>query len=496
MTRRKESRTSVTPRRGGWFAGYAMVLTAMAAGMGWGIRGQFGHETGAMIAGVLTAFTLVMLFAPHLSSPAGIRAAAMMAVAIGIGGSMTYGQTIGLTHDPELAGHWGALWWGMLGLFVKGSVWIGFGALFLGMGLSGVCYRAREMALLMIVLLALAFLGAALINTPFDPEQKQLPWIYFSDQWHFEPDRALQPRKEVWGGLLVALLAGTLYTRWYRRDHLAGRMAWVGMLAGGLGFSGGQSIQAFHRWSPEVFTEGALSPLAWLFEHFNWWNMMETCFGMIFGAGLALGLWCNRRLIRADRRPDKIAIAPRWEVAMVLLHLALLMSATFSDLPQAAGFVDLYVDHGLLLAAVPMIGVVGGRFWPFLLLLPVSLAPIAGKTLRQVSYHTDLVAPVTGWIALVAVPIAVTLSTATWLARRSERGQSTGRTAACGLLVATWLYFVLNTVFFDFAWPWKQAWTMRTPNQAIFGFFALVLTISAIIAAISRPESSDESLIK
>ena len=33
----------------------AMLLTAMAGGMGWGIRGQYGHETGAMIAGVLVA---------------------------------------------------------------------------------------------------------------------------------------------------------------------------------------------------------------------------------------------------------------------------------------------------------------------------------------------------------------------------------------------------------------------------------------------------------
>ena len=30
-----------------------LVLTAAAGGMGWGIRGQYGHETGAMIAGVL-----------------------------------------------------------------------------------------------------------------------------------------------------------------------------------------------------------------------------------------------------------------------------------------------------------------------------------------------------------------------------------------------------------------------------------------------------------
>jgi hypothetical protein len=28
-----------------------MLLAAMAGGLAWGIRGQYGHETGAMMAG-------------------------------------------------------------------------------------------------------------------------------------------------------------------------------------------------------------------------------------------------------------------------------------------------------------------------------------------------------------------------------------------------------------------------------------------------------------
>ena len=51
---------------------------------------------------------------------------------------MTYGQTVGLTHDGALTGNWEALRWGLVGLAVKGGVWIGFGGVFLGMGLGGV----------------------------------------------------------------------------------------------------------------------------------------------------------------------------------------------------------------------------------------------------------------------------------------------------------------------------------------------------------------------
>src|SRR5688572_16755082 len=79
----------------------AVALGAMAGGMGWGIRGQYGHETGAMIAGVLIGFVVVLLFIPRATSLRGARAVAMTALGISFGGSMTYGQTVGLTHDPS-----------------------------------------------------------------------------------------------------------------------------------------------------------------------------------------------------------------------------------------------------------------------------------------------------------------------------------------------------------------------------------------------------------
>ena len=34
----------------------SILLGGMAGGMAWGIRGQYGHETGAMMFGVLVGF--------------------------------------------------------------------------------------------------------------------------------------------------------------------------------------------------------------------------------------------------------------------------------------------------------------------------------------------------------------------------------------------------------------------------------------------------------
>ncbi len=65
------------------------------------------------------------------------------------------------------------------------------------------------MVLLVIGLLCLHSLGVYIFNQPYDPSKKLLPEIYFSANWHWFPGEEvskLKPRREVWGGLLLALV--------------------------------------------------------------------------------------------------------------------------------------------------------------------------------------------------------------------------------------------------------------------------------------------------
>ena len=461
----------------------AILYPSMAAALGWGIRGQYGHETGAMIAGCLASLTLVLLFAPHLSLLAGMRAAALMTAAIGIGGSMTYGQTVGLTHDAPLIGHWEALRWGMLGLAIKGGLWIGFGGVLLGMGLSGKRYRIGEMTAVMLGLLLLYQVGTQLLNTPFDPANKVLPAIYFSDSWYFEPDSELKPRREVWGGLLVSLVGLLVYVRFVKQDHLALRLGISGILAGGLGFPGGQSIQAYHAWNTEAF---AASRWSQFFGYFNWWNMMETGFGAIWGAVLGLGVWWNRRWIPAESPPDQVSLSPAWEVALCVLHLIVLLSSDFGKFIPDDQWVSWYTQWGLLMTVLPIIAIFGGRFWPFLMVLPIVAAPICSKSIKAVSYDWQRYSADTGWLLAVALPLGVLFYAATTGIEQSYRKQSVQRFAAVSLLLMTWTFFGLNTVFFDNPWPWRT-WTGRTPNQLIFMVCTLGLTVLAMISLRKRP---------
>ena len=456
----------------------AVLLPSMAAGMGWGIRGQYGHETGAMIAGALASLTLVLLFAPHFSSLAGARAAALMTVAIGIGGSMTYGQTVGLTQDTPLVGHWEALRWGMLGLTIKGGIWIGFGGVFLGMGLSGKTYRVWEMVGVMAGLMGLYYFGTWLINTPFDPANKILPYIYFSDNWYFEPDPTLKPRREVWGGMLAALVGLIAYTRIVRKDQLALRIGIAGFLAGGLGFPGGQAVQSYHAWNSAAFAASSWNSY---FGFFNWWNMMETTFGLIWGAVLGLGVWWNQKWIPAESPPDNVTLKPPMEVALCLIHLVVLLTSDFAKFVPDGQYLAIYTQLGILMTALPVVAIVGGRFWPFLMVLPIAAAPVVSKSLKLFTYDWKRYSPDIGWFLVVLLPMVILFFAVTYLIEESYRKQSTRRFASISLLLATWTYFGLNTVFFEFAWPWRQ-WTGRTPNQIIFMTCAAGLTIYATVS--------------
>lgn len=99
------------------------LVAAMSLSIGWGIRGNFGHEYGAMVPGALTAIAVCLL-----SGRADWRARVAYfgffgALGWGFGGSISYMQVIGYTHS----GHWISQLYGFFGLFLIGFLWGGMG---------------------------------------------------------------------------------------------------------------------------------------------------------------------------------------------------------------------------------------------------------------------------------------------------------------------------------------------------------------------------------
>lgn len=455
----------------------SLLLAALAGGMAWGIRGQYGHETGAMIFGVLVGLVIVLRYLPQASPLQAARAIGLFTLAIGFGGSMTYGQTIGLTMDQGVHGnvanpHWNAAayGWGMLGLAIKGGLWIGFGGLFLGIGLSGKRYHPREMLGLGVTLLALFFLGRWLLNTPFDPENKQLPLLYFSDHWRWEAAENVKPRPEVWGGMLFAFAGLLGYVAALKRDRLAVHLALWGIV-GGLGFPIGQWFQAAANWNPESFQQ------SWWRIGVNTWNMMEVTFGLIAGFCLALGVWLNRRRISLDTAADEVSLTPSVESWLIGFYVYVLLVGWYVE---NSVFVLVH-QYGILLGLLPMVAIVGGRFAPFLYVLPTVALSIVVKTYLARFREADFVGTSVGLIFLVTIPLAFLIWLALDCARRSAATWQARSFAGIGLAVTATLYFWLNFTFFSFPWGWFTDWKgLLAQNQSggiyVVGWLALLVT--------------------
>ncbi|MBI5083670.1 MAG: hypothetical protein HZB13_03605 [Acidobacteria bacterium] len=111
----------------------AVLLPMLSLSIGWGIRGNFGHEAGAMLPGALCALA-VCLFSGREDWRARAPYFAMFgALGWAFGGSIAYMPPLGYTHS----GHWPTQVYGYLAMFVMGFLWA-------GMGGAGTAYAATE----------------------------------------------------------------------------------------------------------------------------------------------------------------------------------------------------------------------------------------------------------------------------------------------------------------------------------------------------------------
>jgi len=286
-----------------------LAVGAIAGALGWGIRGVFGGETGAMIPGAL--FGLCVALAVPRAQP--VLFAAVGALAFSIGGSMTYGQTIGLVQDVPNSPTY---WWGILGLAIKGGVWIGLGAVILGLGVFDQPLSARRWAVLLLGALILFWLGRRFINGPHDPPYR-LPLIYFSDPL------SDKPRAECWGGLWLGYLWLLCCAALMGRGS-ALRLSVFGLVGGAIGFPVGEMLQAWGHLSHPLGQFGD----RWI----DWWKVMECTFGATAGAALALGAAACRPTSEHTPSPR---VGPNWEVWALSGWFVVFLLADLELLPLA-----------------------------------------------------------------------------------------------------------------------------------------------------------------
>lgn len=338
-TRVSDSSSSIAGAKAGSPAS-ALALCAMGAlamSYGWGFRGDYGHESGAMIPGALMAMGVCICSGRPEWHGRGAIIGLCGALGWSLGGQMSYGQITSYTVSHSFPD----VYYGYASLFAVGMFWGGIGSAILALaltrgraelerffgplvavfgtwfvvwllmwfrpGLAGrfdaftegtlhdtdwlaatltlvvagiyraVSRPARAACTLVLILAAGWWVGYVL-----------LVWVL---DLHMSPTPSWRGvRSDNWAGcagMLVALATFHLVQR-----NRAGLMLTLyGAIAGGIGFSVGDFINKSDkvRWEP-------LYQYEW-FRGFDHWKWTEQSFGFMMGLGVALGLL---RLLRGN----------------------------------------------------------------------------------------------------------------------------------------------------------------------------------------------------
>jgi hypothetical protein len=115
--------TSALRRPNPLWSPLAILLAGLCLSIGWGVRGNYGHETGAMFPGALTAIAVCLLSGREDWRERVAYFACFGALGWGIGGSMSYMQVISYAQS----GHAPSQFYGFYALFVIGFLWAALG---------------------------------------------------------------------------------------------------------------------------------------------------------------------------------------------------------------------------------------------------------------------------------------------------------------------------------------------------------------------------------
>ena len=228
-----------------------MLITALTLGLGWAIRGHFGHWWGASWAGGMGVIALLLAIGREDWLKRLPVLALLGAIGWGFGGVMSYGVVIGYGRSIELLNSA----YGYAMLFVIGGLYGFIGGGLFGIGLSTDKKKKIDWMRLLLEMFVVGSLAY---------------WfIIIEMEWLMTP-----PRDESWAICLGSASALAWYQ--YRSGNInALRVAIFSGLGGGIGFAFGNFIQ----------TLGAVSGIS-----YNWWNVMEFTLGFFGGVGMTYGV--------------------------------------------------------------------------------------------------------------------------------------------------------------------------------------------------------------
>jgi hypothetical protein len=322
-----------------------LLLVGLSLSIGWGIRGNFGHEYGAMIPGVLASLAAVLLSEREDWHRRAVFFTFFAALGWSFGGSISYMQVIGYTHS----GHSASILYGFACLFVIGFAWAAMGGA--GAALPAILDRERLTQFFVpLTTVFAAWVAQDLVVAKWFPEdpafRQNSPLYWFDTDWlaalvaiiavlalalvrrriDFASSLILHMALGWWIGFLVLVNLLGLRMTPPRGDNWAGCL---GMVAGmwvffyrqrlhGLtfaslvcGFIGGFGFATANALKLAGIATGGNT---------NWHSLLEQTYGFINGLGLAVALfWLARRAPRLTEEPPVRTWTESYGAGFVLL---------------------------------------------------------------------------------------------------------------------------------------------------------------------------------
>ena len=271
-------------------------VSTVAMSYGWGMRGtNIGGETGAMLPGALMGLLIAVFSGSDYLLEHFYLLSAAGALGMYFGGSMSYGETVGLISNQNPNGKLAREY---VGLFVKGGLWFGLFGAVLGMFLSFMVgyYHLKAVLLIFGVMPLAALCGSRLFDRPYDEKKGIHPKIYFS---HTRPEGM---------GVLFGILVELAVFMAIYGDAVALWLTLGSTLSGGVGwvFAQWMQIRAKHPNKKGKRFCGRLSDRGLV----DAWKIMECGLGAFAGLGISTTFVLIANFSPAYRA-QSIASAPR-----------------------------------------------------------------------------------------------------------------------------------------------------------------------------------------
>ncbi|WP_152050408.1 hypothetical protein [Tautonia marina] len=262
------------------------LFVALAVGLAWGIRGDFGHSIGAMYPGAALGLAFAWVSGQRSLHRWMPIVAALSAMGIGSGGTMSYGLLHGYAQSDTFLNYS----YGFLTLFLQGSAWGTFGGALIGLMLERQPLRTSEW---------LGLLGSLFVGG----------WLVSLVVVNFLGFQINPPRNNISVAFMGAAL-GQLIWLAYNNKSIGLRGAVLGYLGFGLGMAGGRLLGNLANVFQGVYNYSI-----------NHWNVMEVSCGMIGGFIFTFGM-VNRVYPDPPKEPN-IKLSSFYGILTVLGFLPL-----------------------------------------------------------------------------------------------------------------------------------------------------------------------------